>query len=205
MFMISLPLPKRNSWSAVAYALRLGFRTALSTPLLREGRPVGTIHIRRLEVRPFSDKQIKLLETFADSGGDRDRKRPPLQRDVRRRSSGRPQPAIVLKVISRSTFDLQPVIETLIENAVGLCGACERGRVQVRVRRRSCSASRRLTTYRPGFKEFVGKKSAPPRPGDGRPGGPYWKAERSTSPMSRRILDYEYPASYAIGDIRSIL
>ena len=48
------------------YAKRLGFRTALATPLLREGQPVGTIHIRRLEVRPFSDKQIKLLETFAD-------------------------------------------------------------------------------------------------------------------------------------------
>ena len=37
----------------------------LATPLLREGIPIGTIHIRRMEVRPFTEKQIKLLETFA--------------------------------------------------------------------------------------------------------------------------------------------
>jgi signal transduction histidine kinase len=43
-----------------------GHRTALATPLLREGQPLGTILIRRMEVRPFSDKQIKLLETFAN-------------------------------------------------------------------------------------------------------------------------------------------
>ena len=47
------------------FARRIGVRTVLATPLLREGTPIGTIHIRRMEVRPFSDKQIKLLETFA--------------------------------------------------------------------------------------------------------------------------------------------
>ncbi len=44
----------------------MGVRTSLDTPLLREGVAIGAIHIRRREVRPFSDRQIKLLETFAD-------------------------------------------------------------------------------------------------------------------------------------------
>src|SRR5215212_7643056 len=47
-------------------ARRDGHRTTLATPLLREGTPIGAILIRRMEVRPFTDKQIKLLETFAD-------------------------------------------------------------------------------------------------------------------------------------------
>src|SRR5262245_9281464 len=47
-------------------AQRIGFRTALSVPLLREGMPIGVIHVRRYEVRHFSDKQIALLQTFAD-------------------------------------------------------------------------------------------------------------------------------------------
>ena len=49
-----------------AHAKRAGHRTTLATPLLRDGVPLGAILIRRLEVRPFSNKQIKLLETFAD-------------------------------------------------------------------------------------------------------------------------------------------
>ena len=48
------------------HARSRGIRTALATPLLREGLPIGAIFIRRTEVRPFSDKQITLLETFAD-------------------------------------------------------------------------------------------------------------------------------------------
>jgi two-component system, NtrC family, sensor kinase len=47
-------------------ALRLGHRTILSVPLLRDERPFGAITIRRTEVRPFTEKQIELLTTFAD-------------------------------------------------------------------------------------------------------------------------------------------
>src|SRR5262245_57401678 len=48
-----------------AHQQQIGFRTDLETPLMREGIPIGVIGIRRMEVRPFSEKQIKLLETFA--------------------------------------------------------------------------------------------------------------------------------------------
>jgi PAS domain S-box-containing protein len=50
-------------------AKREGHRTTLATPLLRDGTTIGIILVRRMEVRPFSDKQVALLETFADQAG----------------------------------------------------------------------------------------------------------------------------------------
>ena len=52
--------------AAETRGIALGIRSTVATPLLRDGAPLGVIHIRRREVRPFSDRQIKLLETFAD-------------------------------------------------------------------------------------------------------------------------------------------
>ena len=61
--------------------LKYGVQTVLATPLLREGVPIGVIFIRRTEVRPFTEKQIALLKTFAFSGGHRHRERAVVQRD----------------------------------------------------------------------------------------------------------------------------
>jgi GAF domain-containing protein/CheY-like chemotaxis protein len=106
-----------------------GHRTTLATPLLREGVALGAILIRRIEVRPFSDKQIKLLETFADQGViaiENVRLFKELEaRNSELRVALEQQTATseILRVIGSSAMDVQPVFETIASHSVTLCGA----------------------------------------------------------------------------------
>jgi signal transduction histidine kinase len=113
---------------AVALQQATGTRTILCTPLLREGVPIGAILIRRLEVRPFADKQIKLLETFADQAViaiENVRLFQELQSRTHDLSQSLEETGALSEVIRAvsSSLDLREILDTVARQAVALSGA----------------------------------------------------------------------------------
>jgi GAF domain-containing protein len=107
-----------------AQARTMGHRTTLATPLVRAGRAFGAILLRRGDVRPFTEKQVELVRTFADQAViaiENVR----LFNETKEALAQQTAVSDVLATISRSAFDLQPVLDTVTERATRLSGATQ--------------------------------------------------------------------------------
>jgi len=177
-----------------------GYRTALGVPLMREGTSIGVILLSRSVVKPFTDKQVELVTTFAAQAViaiENTRLLNELSESLQQQTAT----ADVLKVVSRSTFDLQTVLNTLIESAAKLCEA-DMGYI---ARPKGDDSFRHEANYgfSPALKEYLDR--TPIRVGRGSAGGRALLERAAIHiPNARTDPDYEL-ASPHIGGFHTLV
>ena len=192
---------------ALPEVVRSGIRTILGVPLLREGAVIGTINLNRMGVKPFTERQIELVRTFADQAViamENARLLGELQartRDLEESLEYQTATSDVLKVISRSTFDLQPILDTLVETGQRLCDSdsaaltIREGDVFRNVATRSLDpawdAFLRARTFAPGRETLIGRVALT--------GEVVHIPDLTTDP------DYRLPETGTLGKLRTML
>ena len=177
-----------------------GARSAMYVPMVKHDHLVGALVIYRQEVRPFTDKQIELVENFAAQAViaiENTRLLSELRQSLQQQTAT----ADVLKIISRSTFDLKSVLNTLVESAARLCEADMASVPRVTGGILDYFAS---YGYSPGFHEFL--RNNPTSPGRGTVSGRA-VLEGRTVHIPDVLVDpeYDYGEGQKIGGYRTLL
>ena len=177
-----------------------GIRTLLAVPMLKEGEAIGLVAIYRKEMRAFSDKQIELVSNFAKQAViaiENTRLLSELRESLQQQTAT----ADVLKVISRSTFDLGTVLQTLVESAARLCDADK-----TNISRQKDGVFFRAESYgfSPEFMDYV--RNIPIQPDRGSAFGRALLERRAVHiPDVKADSEYTLVEGQRLGDYRTVL